>query len=201
VRPVGAITAGFLGDRTGPSKVMLIGFGLMLVGEIILFVLPGEASLIGVLIVSCLFMYLAMYVCQSMHYALMSEADYPLSLMGTAVGLIATLGYLPEWIIPWVGGVCLDSAPGAAGYKTFFGILIVLACIGFAATLVWLHITKDKRAQIRAEAEAQRKGEGALDADSETVEAAEAMGDAEAVAVAAAASGETLESPKADSAK
>lgn len=150
VRPVGSICAGFLGDRTGPSKVMLLGFGLMLAGEVLLVVLPGSASMIPLLIIACVLMYLSMYVCQSMHYALMSEADYPLSISGTAVGIIATLGYMPEWAIPAVGGRCLDTWEGAAGYRIYFCILIGLALIGAITTLIWLRITKEKRAELAA---------------------------------------------------
>lgn len=150
VRPVASFGAGFLGDRLGGSKVMLIGFVLMIAGQLCLIFIPADMRMMAALIVACVAMYLSMYICQSMHYTLLEEGDYPVAISGTAVGIVATLGYLPEWVCPWIAGRMLDAYPGNEGYVRFFGILVAFSVVGIIATLVWLKLTTAKRAEIRA---------------------------------------------------
>ena len=46
--------------------------------------------------------------------------------------------------------MCLDRWAGAQGYKVFFVILTITACVGLVATLLWMAKTKDRRKEILA---------------------------------------------------
>lgn len=149
VRPVGSAGAGILGDIFNSSKIICIGFILMIIGLIGLILVPNEGTMtMVVLIGSSVFIYISMYAIQGLHYALLEEGDYPLAISGTAVGVVATLGYLPEVVAPQIAGRILDAFPGAPGFHYFFMILIGFAVIGLITTFVWMSMTKEKRASL-----------------------------------------------------
>ncbi len=148
-RPVGCFATGFLADRIGSSKMLSILYVIMTSGLLALVLIPGKPSLIFLLLVFCAAIYASMYGIQSLHFAILEEGDYPLSTTGAATAIITPLGYSTEMIMPIIAGMCLDARPGPGGYKFFFTILIVLSVIGFITSIVWQHITREKRAFLR----------------------------------------------------
>jgi len=148
VRPMGAISAGLLGDRLGNSKTMLTGQCLMLIGLLLLVLTPIRQNLLFIIIISCIFLYISMYACQSMHFAIMEEGDYPPEITGTAVGLVCFLGYLPESICPLVAGMYLDRYDTITGYHAYFMLLLGVCATGIAMTMTWIRLTRAKRARI-----------------------------------------------------
>ncbi len=154
-RPIGCFTAGFAADRISSSKVCLIAYSVMLIGILGVILIPGQPSLIWMLLVFIAAIYVSMYACQSMHFAIMEEGDYPHEATGTATAIITPIGYSVELFAPIVAGLCLDHWAGAAGYKVFFTILAGVVAIGLIATLVWMKLTKEKRTEIMEERRAQ----------------------------------------------
>jgi MFS family permease len=136
-RPIGCFVAGIMGDKVGSSKVMLVGFAVMILGILGIIFTPGKASLVYVVVVFACAIYTSMYAIQALHYAILEEGDYPTEFTGTAVAIIAPLGYSSEVFVPIVAGYLLDHFSGALGYQLFFGILATLGCIGLIATPIW----------------------------------------------------------------
>lgn len=149
IRPFAAIGSGILGDRINNSKVMLLGNFLALAGLIIIFVTPEKTTIIPVLI-GTVAVYVAMFVTQSMHFAIMEEIDIPAEASGTVIGLCCTIGYLPEALAPLVAGQLLNMYPenSLMGYRLFFIILIIVTVIGIILTFLWLKQTKERRAEL-----------------------------------------------------
>lgn len=153
-RPVGCFLTGFLADRVGSSKMLALLFLILTGGLLGLIVLPGQPSMIYMLMLFCAAIYASMYGIQSLHFAILEEGDYPLSTTGAATAIITPLGYSAEMIMPIIAGMCLDRNPGPAGYKIFFSILVTLGAIGFVTSIVWQYVTREKRALLRE----RRKG-------------------------------------------
>lgn len=149
-RPIGCFVAGFAADKFGSSKVCAISYAIMIAGLLGVIFTPGKASMVWMLLVFCAAIYASMYACQSMHFAIMEEGDYPVETTGTATAILTPLGYSVELFAPIIAGICLDHWEGAQGYKVFFGILTGVAIVGFIATLLWMAKTKEKRAEIAA---------------------------------------------------
>lgn len=149
-RPIGCFVAGFAADKFGSSRVCAISYAIMIIGLLGVIFTPGKASMVWMLLVFCAAIYASMYACQSMHFAIMEEGDYPVETTGTATAILTPLGYSVELFAPIIAGICLDRWEGAQGYKVFFGILTGVAIVGFIATLLWMAKTKDKRAEIAA---------------------------------------------------
>ena len=144
-RPIGCMGAGVIGDKAGVSNVIRIGFVIMSIGLASIIIIPGKASMMIVLLVSIALVYTSMYGLQAMHFAVLSEADYPVELTGTITIPLMILGYSPEIIMPMIAGKCIDTFPGEFGYKIFFGILLGLSILGFISVFIWKFvISKNK---------------------------------------------------------
>lgn len=88
---------------------------------------------------------------QSMHFAVMEEGNFPNEGMGTAIGIICFLGYLPESFAALVSGLILDATGGStAGYRQYFMIPLGFTVLGVLITLFWISKTKEKRTAILA---------------------------------------------------
>ena len=149
VRPFASSAAGFIGDKIGCSKVLKVGFLAMAAGTVLVIFTPGQASLIPMLIFGCIIIYVAMYSNYGVIFSLMEEGGIPIALSGTAVGVISTIGYLPEVFVPYLAGKTLDQYAGVTGYRYYFTGVIIVLLIGFIATLFWSKmVTKNKKVEI-----------------------------------------------------
>lgn len=149
IRPFAAIGSGILGDRIDNSKVMLLGNIVTLAGLLLIMFTPVGSTIIPV-VAGCLVVFVAMFMTQSMHFAIMEEINIPPAASGTAIGICCTLGYLPEALCPLFGGKILTAYADnqVAGYRLIFMILIVVTVIGSLLTLIWLRYTKNRRAEL-----------------------------------------------------
>ena len=145
IRPVGSMGGGILADRLGRSKIMFIGFFLMGVSTFVIALFPNMS--VPLFIGVCAVIYLGMYLNYGIVFSMMEEGGVPASVAGTAIGVVCTLGYLPEVICPTLAGHVLDTYT-ELGYKYYFiGVGIVMV-VGIAALLIWnRYLANLKKAQ------------------------------------------------------
>ena len=142
VRPFAAVTSGVLGDKISIARMVMIGFVLMIIGTAAVLILPVSAPVI-VFMISIAIIYIAMYSLQANHFAMLEEGKIHKEATGTAVGIVSTLGYLPEviasqvalWILTRFG----ESNGGtlAGSYNYLFAFLIGVFVVGLILTIVW----------------------------------------------------------------
>lgn len=144
IRPFAAISAGVLGDKFNSSKCMLGAEVLTLIGLLLILLTPQQSTVIPI-VVACVLVFASMYATQSMHFAIMEEGEFPKEGMGTAIGIICFLGYLPESLAALVSGIVLDVNDGVMGYRIYFTILVAITIVGILVTLYWINKTKEKR--------------------------------------------------------
>jgi sugar phosphate permease len=107
----------------------------------IVLVISGKISLVP-FVVLCALIYFAMYAGYSLVFSMMAEGGVPEKSAGTAIGIVCTLGYLPEVICPVISGKVLDSM-GTAGYKSLFIWIAVMMVIGIIGLILWdRHVRK-----------------------------------------------------------
>lgn len=138
----GNIVGGYLADRFGTAKLMLLAFVTMLAGQILLLLTPAKNS--SVIIVAVLFV--AILVFFHMNYAMawtmMSEGAVPVEYSGTAAGLICTAGSIPETFVSILAGNMIDNHPGVMGYRYFFYFLTAVIALGLVLILIWRQYLK-----------------------------------------------------------
>ena len=140
IRPVSSIAGGFLADKFGKGQTMLVGFISMALGTVILILVPTvpASTQVALLIFGCTIIYLAMFSNFGIYFSLLSEGRIPLEKSGVAIGIVSTLGYLPEVLCPLVAGKTLDAFAGVKGYHIYFIGMAVMAAIGAIFCFIWI---------------------------------------------------------------
>ena len=67
----------------------------------------------------------------------MSEGGVPLEVSGVAIGIVSTLGYLPEVISPMLAGRTLDAVEGIGGYYQYYYYMLGCAIVGIITCIIW----------------------------------------------------------------
>lgn len=129
MRPVGAVAAGFVGDRFKREKVLA---GLMLAGSVALaalIVLPLNVSA-GALLAVVLLIGLMTYAIRGIFWATLDSCGIPVRIKGLAIGVISLVGYSPDIYLPLINGVLLERFPGKTGYSMYFGGIVLFGLLG-----------------------------------------------------------------------
>lgn len=135
MRMIAAVSAGYLADRIGQSsKVISWGFGIMIFSGLIIGtgLLPENSSFYYLLMIisTCL----GVYAVRGLYFSLVQEAQIPLNISGTAIGLISVIGFTPDIFMGPLMGVLLDENPGTLGHQLVFFVLTGFAFIGLLVT-------------------------------------------------------------------
>lgn len=134
IRPIASFSGGIFADKIGRSRVMYGTFTAMALCTLMLtFSKNMSVPLFVALLVT---IYFAMYAGYSLSFSMLPEGGVPEKQAGTAIGLVCTLGYLPEVFCPAISGRVLD-AMGTAGYKPLFLGIAFFMMLGIVALLMW----------------------------------------------------------------
>ena len=141
IRPVAALTAGWVADRVAGNKVVLVCFASLAVGDFAVWsgLLPaGPAWSLYVAVAGTS---VFIYALRGVYFALFDEAGVPVALTGTAAGVVSFVGYTPDIFFGPLMGVLTDSAEGMLGHQRLFGVLALFALLGVACTLMFGKLT------------------------------------------------------------
>lgn len=134
VRPFAAVGAGYLADKTRPSRVAAWSFFALALGCLLMVVQPGiHALLVAVIAATSV----GIYAVRAVYFALLGEAGVPLSVTGSAIGLVSVIGFTPDVFMGPVVGYLLDRSPGALGHRHVFLFVAGSAVVGLIATLLF----------------------------------------------------------------
>lgn len=144
---VSSVAGGFLTDKIGTGKTILVSFLIMAVGIVGILLLPTRASSITAFTLLFMLVYIFYSVNYAQTWAMMDEGAIPEQYSGTAAGVISTVGYLPEIFVSILAGIMIDQNPGVEGYRRYFGFVIVMLLLGAVFTAVWINFLKKKRSK------------------------------------------------------
>ena len=134
LRPIVGVIIGFLADRTRGSLLILLAFIMMFFGSI--FFASGiiNPSLNSLFLIGITLSATAIYALRALYFSILKEGLIPVTLTGTAVGVISFIAYTPDIFSGPIIGYLLDSAPGGTGYRLVFSLLAVFSLLGTVAT-------------------------------------------------------------------
>jgi sugar phosphate permease len=138
IRPIIGVVIGFLADISKSSKWLTIGFGLMLIGSLLISIGIIHPDTIALFWFSILVTSLGVYGIRSLYFAILEEGSIPQALTGTAVGLISFIGYTPDIFMGPLIGVLLDNYPNPLNFQYVFGVTALFSMIGFIACLLFI---------------------------------------------------------------
>lgn len=147
VRPVASFGGGIIADKLGRSKVMYVTFSMMAIGTFLMVIMGNMSSTLFIAL--CIMIYAGMYGGYSLVFSMMEEGGVPIRVAGTAIGLVCTVGYLPEVIVPFCSGKILDTF-GDGGYRYMFIAITIIMVIGIVMLTVWDRYVKKVKARQKA---------------------------------------------------
>lgn len=139
VRPVACVVGGVAADKIGRANVMYGTMGIMLASTLVLIFARSMSNAVFIDICACI--YFGMYGAYSLVFSMFDECGIPKYMSGTAIGLICTIGYMPEFFCPLLAGKVLDTY-GNAGYHILFIFLAVMMVIGIILLTFYKRLVK-----------------------------------------------------------
>ena len=135
LRPIAAITAGFLADRFITSRVVKLSFLILIVSYTLLFSLSPSSLIENLIYGNIIISFIGVYAIRGIYFALLEETNTSFNITGTAVGLISVIGFTPDIFFHSIAGRILDASPGLPGHQNFFLFLAIIAIFGMLATI------------------------------------------------------------------
>jgi predicted MFS family arabinose efflux permease len=150
---VGGPIGGIIADKITITKTIIVTFIIIVIGVLLFAFLPAGTA-IGVLVTIMIIFVFAIFMMRGIYFATLDEVDIPMTISGTAIGVISFIGFFPDVYMNVIAGMMLDAAPGAAGYQHLFILMAVFAVIGtLAAFALNSYVRKHK---VRKSATASR---------------------------------------------
>ena len=136
-RPIAALIIGLLGDRFGISRMALVAFVMLILSHGWFAFTDDRFGTMTIILLNTLVTCIAIYGLRGLYFAMFQEGQVPLSITGTAIGLVSLLGYTPDIYVAAVAGYLIDNNPGLTGFQHMFMILTGFAIIGAVAALIF----------------------------------------------------------------
>jgi len=137
-RPLGAVAAGFIGDRYDREKTLA---ALMLAGTVLVALLIAMPTSAGTYSLLALVMLIGLmtYAIRGIFWSTLDSCNIPARIKGLAIGVMSLIGYSPDIYLPLLNGLLLERFPGKLGYSLYFGGIVVMGILGTMAA--WrLHV-------------------------------------------------------------
>jgi len=145
VRIIIGITIGLLADRTRSSLMMMISFGITIIGALIFVSGIIDVNTTLLFWFTIITVATGVYAFRTLYFSSIQEGKIPLAVTGTAVGLISVIGYTPDIFMSLAMGTMLDDSPGEQGFQRVFLMLAIFALIGFIASYAFNRINSDRK--------------------------------------------------------
>ena len=135
LRPLVCIMIGLSADKTSSVKLIIIGFGIMLIGALVFSLGIINSTMNIIFLLSLIITAVGTYAIRALYFAVFNEGKIPIEITGTAVGIISIVGYTPDIFITPIMGYLLDSYPGIVGHQYVFIMLVMFSSLGLFASI------------------------------------------------------------------
>ena len=135
LRPLACISIALFADKSGNINVIIGGFMIMLIGAILFSSGIIVAGLNSLFILSLIIVAVGTYSIRGLYFSILKNGNIPLSLIGTAVGIVSIIGYTPDIFATPLYGYLLDNYDGIRGHQFIYLILVLSSLIGIFISL------------------------------------------------------------------
>tara|TARA_B100000787_G_scaffold165012_1_gene148411 strand:+ start:2382 stop:3599 length:1218 start_codon:yes stop_codon:yes gene_type:complete len=134
IRPVTAISIGWIADKFLSSKLITGSFTVLLIATILIGYGLLEDLSIMISIATFILMVLGTYSLRALYFAIIEEAKIPIQITGTLIGIISFIGFTPDIFVSLISGYILGENPGILEYQALFKLFIIFPVIGLLAS-------------------------------------------------------------------
>jgi MFS family permease len=141
MRPVGGFIGGFFADKFGKAKtiaVSMIGAALFLAATAILPPTMAKGLFYALVIVLGIFL----YSIRGTYWSILGDDKFDPALLGTAIGTISLMGYLPDIILPIFNSFLFNTFGGKGGYNAYFLSSAGLAVLGAVFAVLYGRVNR-----------------------------------------------------------
>jgi len=135
MRPIAAITIGWIADKYMASKLSLVSFSLMLAASLILGFGLFEDQAVALSMATFFMMVIGTYSLRGLYFAIIEEAKTPANLTGTVVGIISVVGFTPDIFMSLLSGYMLGKDPTIVEYQNLFQLFTIFPLVGLLAVI------------------------------------------------------------------
>ena len=135
IRPIAAITIGYIADKYMPSKLILVSFAVMMISSSFIGFGLLDNSPVIISIFTFILMVIGTYSLRGLYFAIIEEAKIPLAVTGTLVGIISFIGYTPDIFMSLLSGYMLGENPTVVEYQNLFQLFTLFPLVGLIATV------------------------------------------------------------------
>jgi nitrate/nitrite transporter NarK len=135
LRPISAISIGYIADKFLPSKLLIPSFSILIIASIILGFGFFNHQPIFLSFTVFVFMAFGTYSLRGLYFAIIEETKTPIQLTGTLVGIISVVGFTPDIFMSLFNGYMLGENPTVLEYQQLFTIFTIIPFVGLLAAL------------------------------------------------------------------
>lgn len=141
MRPVGGFIGGYLGDKIGRTTVQIISLTGAAAVLVAISVLPvtGNQGLFQPLII---LLGIFLYAIRGTYWSLLGDLNLDALILGTAIGAISFIGYLPDIILPEFNTFLWATFGDMGGFNAYFISSAILGLIGVGLVFVFGKMVK-----------------------------------------------------------
>jgi nitrate/nitrite transporter NarK len=135
LRPIAAISVGWIADKFIPSKIIVPSFSILILASAILGFGFFNTQPVFLSITIFIFMALGTYSLRGLYFAIIEETKTPIQLTGTLVGIISVVGFTPDIFMSLFIGYMLGENPTLIDYQHLFTTFTIIPIVGLLAAL------------------------------------------------------------------
>ena len=135
LRPIAAISVGWIADKFIPSKIIIPSFSILILASTILGFGFFNTQPVFLSFTVFIFMALGTYSLRGLYFAIIEETKTPIQLTGTLVGIISIVGFTPDIFMSLFIGYILGENPSLMDYQYLFTTFTIIPIVGLFAAL------------------------------------------------------------------
>lgn len=133
LRPIAAISIGWVADKFIPSKLIIPCFTVLVIMSSILGFIGNVPFYLS--FTTFVFMAFGTYALRGLYFAIIEETKTPIQLTGTLVGIISVVGFTPDIFMSLFIGYMLGENPTITEYQNLFSYFSIIPIVGLLATI------------------------------------------------------------------
>jgi len=145
MRPVGGLLGGFLADKIGKDKVQmgsLLGAAICLLAIALLPVATGASFFTAAVVLLGVFL----YAIRGTYWSLLGDYKIDAIILGTAIGVISFIGYLPDIILPQFNSYLWATFGANGGYNAYFISSAIVGLVGVVLVFIFGMLVRKEKA-------------------------------------------------------
>lgn len=141
MRPIGGFVGGFFADKVGKTKTIiasLLGAAVFLAATALLPPTMAKGLFYALVIGLGIFL----YSIRGTYWSILGDDKFDPALLGTAIGTISLLGYLPDIFLPIFNSFLFNTFGDKGGYNAYFLSSAGFALLGVLFTILYQRVSK-----------------------------------------------------------